>query len=713
MMALDKKQNLSLVAVFVLLFSASAGLYHVNLGSANYVPWVWHNSGVFIQSNGTIEPSNAPIRFDGNVYTLTGDVFGGIAVQRHDTVLDGHGFRLFGNYYGTGVVLQNVTNVSVKNMNVQYFKDGIYLEGSNSSIIQGNTLTMCGIVVAQNSTKNQIKENAVKGDISVEFTQDNLVTQNTAKSISTSWSTNITITKNSVFDQKLTDSTLAPGNYTEGIYLDNSGDCTVSGNTVERKNVGIDIWESINLTLTGNTLRDNQVGFKLWGSDMQHNLQSIDISNSVNGKPVYFLVNKTDFQVPANAGWVAAVNSRNITVQNWVSTPNWDGILFVDTQDASIANSKFTGNFNAIRFQNFSNCTITQNTMSNNKFAAFYFEGVTGSVVTENEAIDNCCFFDIWHNSTSNTLYHNDFVGNWTGSLGKESRNQWDNAAEGNYWSTFSGVDLSHNGISDTGYVIDSSSGETDRYPFMAPQNSQAVGQTVVSTGLVLSMPEEYLNYTITNVNGVVWAKIDGVYPIHMASGLEEALPMVYPTPPGTTNMHVKLDGTELSWSNYSDIDPAAVHNTDIGNWQMIYCAINPDASDFLLEIHYEHPVEVDNGSYTFLYDLNISPYLSSSSVISTAHFNIQLPPNQSSLNVYSTGSEGKWSPVNYVRTPNAQGETVTFNIVSEYGKPLLGDIAFVLGNSQIPEFSAWAIPVLFAAVTLGVIAFYVKYARR
>ena len=712
MMALDKKQELSLIAVFVLLFSAAAGLYHVNLGSANYVPWVWHNSGIFIQSNGTIEPSNAPIRFDGNVYTLTGDVFAGIAIQKNGTVIDGHGFRLFGNYYGTGVVLQNVTDVTVKNMNVQYFEDGVYLENSNSSIIQGNTLTMCGIVVAQNSTNNQIKENTVKGDISVEFTQDNLVTQNTANSISTSWSTNITITGNNVSDDKRTDATLTLGNYTEGIYLDNTGDCTVSGNTVEHKNVGIDIWESINLTLTGNILRDNQVGFKLWGSDLQHNLQSIDSTNSVNGKPVYFLVNETDFQVPANAGWVAAVNSRNITVQNWVSTPNWDGVLLVDTQDSGIANSKVTGNFNAIRFQNASNCTITQNTLSSNQFAALYFEGVTGSVVAENEAIGNGCFFDIWHNSTGNMLYHNDFVGNWTGSLGEESRNRWDNGVEGNYWSTFTGVDLNHNGISDTGYVIDSSSGETDRYPLMAPQNSQAAGQTATSTGLVLSMPEEYLNYTVTNVNGSLWAKIDGVYPVHLASGVGEALPMFYPTPPGTTNMHVKLDGAELSWSNYSDIDPAAVHYTDIGNWQMIYCAIIPAASDFLLEIHYEHPVEVVNGSFTFLYDLNISPYLSASSVISTAHFNIQLPANQSGLNVYTTGSVGKWSPVNYTRTTSAQGETATFNIVSEYGKPLLGDIAFVLGDSQIPEFSAWAIPLLFAAVTLGIITFYVKNTR-
>jgi hypothetical protein len=232
--------------------------------------------------------------------------------------------------------------------------------------------------------------------------------------------------------------------------------------------------------------------------------------------------------------------------------------------------------------------------------------------------------------------------------------------------------------------------------------------QTQTYPEISLSMPQEYLNYTVTHVNGTLWAIIDGVYPLHL-SPVTISLPMVYPTPPNTTNMHVKLDGAELNWDNYYEIDPSARHYTDIGDWQMIYCIVNPTSTDFMLEIHYEHPIEVVNGSYTFLYDLNISPYLSPSNPTSTALFNVQLPLNISDLKVFRTGSEGIWTQINCNRTTTTQGEIVKFGIVSDYDKQLLGDIAFVLQDDSVPEFSSWAVlsSVMFA--TFVVLGFYLK----
>jgi hypothetical protein len=82
---------------------------------------------------------------------------------------------------------------------------------------------------------------------------------------------------------------------------------------------------------------------------------------------------------------------------------------------------------------------------------------------------------------------------------------------------------------------------------------------------------------------------------------------MVYPTPSDTTNIHVKMNETELDWSNY----PHDTHHTAIGDRSMIYCVIAPVSDYFVLKIHYEHPVQLINGSYLFLYDLNIREYLS------------------------------------------------------------------------------------------------------
>jgi hypothetical protein len=134
----------------------------------------------------------------------------------------------------------------------------------------------------------------------------------------------------------------------------------------------------------------------------------------------------------------------------------------------------------------------------------------------------------------------------------------------------------------------------------------------------------------------------------------------------------------------------------------MIYCTVEPKSADFLLEIHYEPPIEIINGTYTYLYDLNISPYLSPPSTTSTAYFNIQLPLNYSELKIYTTGTSGDaWSRVNYDSNKTDLGETVTFSIVSEYDKPLKGDIAFVISDAAVPEFPAWIFVPLLAAATL------------
>jgi len=60
-----------------------------------------------------------------------------------------------------------------------------------------------------------------------------------------------------------------------------------------------------------------------------------------------------------------------------------------------------------------------------------------------------------------------------------------------------------------------------------------------------LSMPIEHVDYTITEINRTLWAKIGGNYPIYLNNqtgyvfGVD--LPIVYPMPPNSTNIHVFL----------------------------------------------------------------------------------------------------------------------------------------------------------------------------
>lgn len=221
---------------------------------------------------------------------------------------------------------------------------------------------------------------------------------------------------------------------------------------------------------------------------------------------------------------------------------------------------------------------------------------------------------------------------------------------------------------------------------FAAELVTPAVANPDQATNPLLSMPIEYVNYTIVRVNGTLWAKIDGTYPIHLSADSScvslQSLLMVYPTPPGTVNIHVALNETELVWGNYTQTYPAALHHTAVGDWPMINCAIAPLSDFFTLKIHYEHPLATVNDSFLFLYDLNISPYLSPESPSSTAYFNIRFEENIQHLEAYTTETDTDWNPINYMLGVENEAQMVAIQIQSEYSKPLLGDLAITFSTN-------------------------------
>lgn len=227
--------------------------------------------------------------------------------------------------------------------------------------------------------------------------------------------------------------------------------------------------------------------------------------------------------------------------------------------------------------------------------------------------------------------------------------------------------------------------------------------------GFTISMPVEYVNYTIVSVNGTLWAKIDGTYPMYLFGLVPDMLPMVYPTPPQTINIHITLDGKELPYSNYTGTYPSALHHTAVGDWEMVAANISPVNQTFTLGIHYEHPLQVVNGCSLFLYDLNISPYLSPQSPNSTAYFTVRLEANITEVKAFTTETDTQWNPINYTLTNDGNVTAASIVMFSEYGKPLLGDLVVIFsGSNAVPEFSnLWVLAP--ASVTAGLTAYLVR----
>ena len=101
---------------------------------------------VYIRADGSIDPPDAPIHRDGNVYTLTDNITSsrnGIVVQRDNIIIDGAGYTLegTGSEWSKGIDLSGKTNVTVQNAQIKNFYYGIYLFYSSNNSICGNNIT--------------------------------------------------------------------------------------------------------------------------------------------------------------------------------------------------------------------------------------------------------------------------------------------------------------------------------------------------------------------------------------------------------------------------------------------------------------------------------------------------------------------------------------------------------------------------------------------
>jgi len=99
---------------------------------------------VYIRADGSIDPPDAPIQRDGNVYTLTGNIASsadGIVVERDNIVIDGSGYTVRGAGSGGGIDISYRINVKIKNTIVTGFGAGIITDFSSSNTLFCNIVT--------------------------------------------------------------------------------------------------------------------------------------------------------------------------------------------------------------------------------------------------------------------------------------------------------------------------------------------------------------------------------------------------------------------------------------------------------------------------------------------------------------------------------------------------------------------------------------------
>jgi len=262
---------------------------------------------IFITADGNVEGTSA-IQRNGNVYTFTSNLEeASIVIEADNIVLDGAGFAVKGGGDSIGIVAYDKNAVIIRNVTVENFQTGILL-------------------------------GHYRGPDAFLWYDPN-----------PNRPTNCTINNCHV------------SNNTNGISITGGIECRIIGNQVTNNEKGITFYGSGNV-FRNNQMKNNTINFV----DMNYEKSDVDASNTINGKPIYYLVNQQNKTVPADASMVRLEGCSNMTVPNLDIKYTYKAISLFNSSNCKVYGNTLTDNEIGISLRNSSNNAIIGNELLNN-----------------------------------------------------------------------------------------------------------------------------------------------------------------------------------------------------------------------------------------------------------------------------------------------------------------------------------------------------------
>jgi len=194
---------------------------------------------------------------------------------------------------------------------------------------------------------------------------------------------------------------------------------------------------------------------------------------SVN-KAVTLLGNKGTTIDGNGTGTIISVTRDNVVIGGFTIQNGYRGIFLSNSIGSTIRNNTLMSHTEAAIELWYSNETmISSNSVSDSDHAIYLLYSSCGNTINNNLIANNSQGLPLsWHcngnilvgntvasnsfggivlgGNSDNTIYHNNFIDNKDQVYSYNSSNTWDNGAEGNYWSDYTGEDQDGDGIGDT-----------------------------------------------------------------------------------------------------------------------------------------------------------------------------------------------------------------------------------------------------------------------
>jgi parallel beta-helix repeat protein len=444
---------------------------------------ILRESGVFIDGNllehwnsHTISPSNTieskPVYYRKNAIGGLIPLGAGQIILANCTGVSIDNQNLSSVY--AGIELGFSSGITISRTTFSYDWFGLYLFQSRDNLVTGNNISlnywgMRGYYSNNNTVEGNVFFSNNHRSIDFEYTANDTIVNNTVSSngnyaIALVFSTDTTIVNNTVshnlrgIELGYSHRNLIANNTVDDSIGLTSSDCNrVINNTASSADHGmigawssnsniistntislVLLWESTRQILTDNTMVGG--GIWLWGDLWLHwNTHSIDVSNTVNGKPIYYWKNATGGVVPAGAGQVILANSTGVVVENQNVSNTYVGV------ELGYSSGNFISNITALSIEEIglllfvsNDNTISNITISGSEYGISEYgiwsrrsgrNSIANSTFLYNEygislggsicSIHGNVFLDNWEgllvNGYDNTVHNNTFMNNWNG----------------------------------------------------------------------------------------------------------------------------------------------------------------------------------------------------------------------------------------------------------------------------------------------------------